>query len=184
MGEEESAAWGAEDQPATTLARWLVARGYVVQADEYWPESFGNRLVALVRGDVRIELSKDRGEWLIEVGSTATPKAGLYEPTLWQLVLEKVAATEAKPAFVDEATALRAVIPAIEVALSTGWNSWQALLRARSERLAWVLVNPPHEQALLDPTLLIPSAGHPEIQRAAMARVARTQREKRRHRRG
>jgi hypothetical protein len=182
--EESSAAGESGDQPASTLTRWLLTRGYTVQADEYWPESFGNRLVTLVRGEVRIELNKDRGEWLIDVGSSLTPKAGLYEPTLWLSVLGKLVATEAQPAFADEATALQAVLPAIEVALRTGWSNWQALLQARSERLAQLLVKSPPEEALLDSALLSPSTGHPDMQRAAMARVARAQREKRRQPQG
>jgi hypothetical protein len=161
-----------------------VTRGYTVDADQYWPESFGNRLLTLVRGDVRIELNKDRGEWLIGVGSTLTPKAGLYEPTLWQLVLGEGATTEARPTFADEATALKAVLPAVEVALTTAWNNWQALLLARAERLARFFAKPPPDQALSGPALLRPGTGHPDIQRAAMARVARGQREKRRHRQG
>jgi hypothetical protein len=184
VAEDDTADGGSGDEPAATLTRWLVTRGYKVQSDEYWPESFGNRLVTFVRRNVRVELNKDRSEWLIGVGSTLTPKAGMYEPTLWRLVLEKVAATEAQPPFADEATVLRAVLPAIEGALSTGWTGWQALLRARSERLTRVLVKPPPQQALLDAALLIPSTGHPEIQRAAMARVARAQHAKRRHLQG
>lgn len=184
MAEEETIAGGSEDQLATALTRWLVTRGYTVDADHYWPESFGNRLLTLVRGDVRIELNKDRGEWLIGVGSTLKPNAGLYEPTLWQVVLGRAAATEARPAFADEATALQAVLPAIEVALTTAWNSWQALLQARAGRLARLLVSPPPEHALRGPALLRPGTGHPDTQRDAMARVARAQREKRRHRQG
>lgn len=184
MGEHDSAAGRPRDQPALDLARWLVTRGYVVQSDEYWPESFGNRLVTLVRGDVRVELNKDRGEWLIGVGSALTPRSGLYEPTLWQLVLRDAAATEAQPAFAEEATALRAVLPAIEVALRAAWNNWEAILQARSDRLAQLFVKPPPEHALRGPALLLPGAGHPDIERAAMARVARVQRAKRPHRQG
>ena len=183
MNENEKVARGPDDQPATTLSRWLVTRGYAVQADEYWSESFGNRLVSLVRGEVRIELNKDRGAWSIGVGSTVTPKAGLYEPTLWRLVLQKVAPTEVQPAFADEAIALRAVLPAIEVALSTGWNNWQTLLRTRSTKLEQLLAKPPPGQALLGSALLIPGPSS-DSQRAAMERVARAQRQERRHRQG
>jgi hypothetical protein len=46
---------------------WLTSVGFVIEEDLYDPAAFGNRELELSRGDCRIQLLSDRGEWTIGI---------------------------------------------------------------------------------------------------------------------
>ena len=171
---------GAPPATSDDRARHAIAdlstRGYRVVEDEYWPESFGNRFVALHGNGVRCELAKDRGEWLVSLGSSAAPELGSYEPSLWLLVLPRAPATSLAAA--DEFVLLERVLADVEAVLSRGRTYWHELRLAREERLARQFGVPPPSGPTEKPSLLRPRADAGATRKEAMVRVARQRHEK------
>jgi hypothetical protein len=167
MAQDKASRGRPGDAAITELVRWLLSRGYTITTDEYWPEAFGNRLISLDRSAVRVELNKDRSEWLVSLGSADTPEEGSFDPALWQLVLASHGSASSALALPAGISSLQAVLPEVEHHLNRGWAGWELLRQARSQQLTEALRHVQKADAT--------AAGG-----EAAARVARYQRSKKR----
>lgn len=167
-----------DDARADRVAAELVEQGFKVERDEYWPESFGDRLVVLVGHGIRIELLKARGEWVLGLGSASMVHGGSFEPSLWFGALRPESPSPAAP--VDEFELLFVVLPDVEGALENGWGRWDKLLAARAELLAEQLGESVPPEVTESGGELKPTgdADGGAAARAAAVRVARQQRAK------
>lgn len=74
---------------SVSAASALLGQGYRVTEHVYDPEHFGNGWVALSRGDACLRLVKERGQWFVDVGSSAAPEEWFDA----RLVLDEIGAT-------------------------------------------------------------------------------------------
>lgn len=58
---------------ALRAAAPLLDRGYELIDRRTYPEHFGSGWVLLTRNDVRLRITNDRGQWFVEIGSSAAP---------------------------------------------------------------------------------------------------------------
>src|SRR4249919_4007066 len=101
--------WTDDDGVMAELRSWLIEQGFVVLADHYDADRFGNQLVELAR-PIAVRLVRDRGQWGIDI---AGPD-GVWSPlSTW---VDEVAGTgrgEVRSA-ADQSELLRALLPRIE----------------------------------------------------------------------
>ena len=139
MAEDQASRGRPDDAAINELVRWLLSRGYTITTDEYWPVAFGNRLIILDRSAVRVELNKDRSEWLVSIGSADIPDEGSFDPAFWQLVLVPHGSASSALAVPAGISSLQAVLPEVENHLNRGWAGWELLRLARSQQLTVAL---------------------------------------------
>lgn len=61
-------------EEALLAASPLIERGYEPTDRRVYEQHFGSGWVLLTRGDVRLRILNDRGQWFIEIGSLAAPE--------------------------------------------------------------------------------------------------------------
>ena len=99
-------------EPLVALVARLEQAGFA--ADERPPDrdSFGDQVSTFTAEDLRVRVTRDRGQWAIELGHPAWED--LYDPDIWRAALEGTDPTDPSPlaeqaAFVaDKLGALRA----------------------------------------------------------------------------
>jgi hypothetical protein len=69
----------------------LIVRGYEVIDRRVYEQHFGSGWVLFARDDVRLRIVNDRGQWFVEIGSSADPEEWFDA----RLVLAEVGSTEA-----------------------------------------------------------------------------------------
>lgn len=68
----------------------LLDRGYAAIDHGSFPQYFGSGWVMLTRSDVRVRILNDRGQWFVEIGSSAAPEEWFDA----RLVLSEIGDTE------------------------------------------------------------------------------------------
>lgn len=58
---------------ASRAASVLIQRGYEFVEQRWYEKHFGSGWMLLERGDVRVRIVNDRGQWFVELGSAAAP---------------------------------------------------------------------------------------------------------------
>lgn len=58
---------------ALRAASPLIDRGYKLVDQRSYEHQFGSGWVLLIRGDVRMRIINDRGQWFVDVGSASAP---------------------------------------------------------------------------------------------------------------
>ena len=72
-------------EPLAALAARLQEKGFAV--DEQPPsESFGDQLITFADERLRVRLTRDRGQWTIELGHPTWED--VYDPDVWRAALE------------------------------------------------------------------------------------------------
>jgi hypothetical protein len=116
---------------------WLCAEGFTRARDEVWAESFGDRLIELVRADVRVRFTRDRGLWFLTVAGRASND--YFDLAIWRACLESLDV----PAWDDELGGvanetqieyLRNVLGRIVSALNAEGATEECLRQTRHER--------------------------------------------------
>ena len=80
--------------PLAALATTLEERGFAV--DEQPPsESFGDQLITFADERLRVRLTRDRGQWTIELGHPGWDD--VYDPDVWRAALERADPTNPSP---------------------------------------------------------------------------------------
>lgn len=106
---------------AVRAAAPLIDRGYEAIDRQLYEQHFGSGWVLLERGDVRIRILNDRGQWFVEFGSAAAPDEWFDA----RLVLKEI---DAKPQ--DDGTDERALESLCKLLTDTA-PRWEVLfLRA------------------------------------------------------
>ena len=101
--------WTDDDGVMAELRSWLIEQGFVVLADHYDADSFGNQLVELAR-PIAVRLVRDRGQWGIDI---AGPD-GVWSPlSTWVDEVAGAGRVEVRSA-ADQSELLRALLPRIE----------------------------------------------------------------------
>jgi hypothetical protein len=122
---------------ALRAASPLTDRGYELIDQESY-EQFGNCWILLARGDVRIRILNDRGQWFVEVGSEAAPDEWFDA----RVVLDEVGVSRRERGTTEVAlesvcNALVATAPRWELLfLRTTFPTARRLLREREIQLA------------------------------------------------
>ena len=102
---------GGDEESASELLAWLTEQGYGITADDRGPSDAGNRSIRLARGTCQATLSRDRGQWYVEVG----PADGAgFDINLWEAYLRGEQPQVEPTLFEDDARALRNLLHEIE----------------------------------------------------------------------
>jgi hypothetical protein len=102
---------------AVRAASPLIDRGYVMSDGQTDEQYFGSGWVLLERGDARVRVVNDRGQWFVELGSAAAPDEWFDA----RLVLNEI---DAKPP--DEGTD-EAALEALCTLLAETSPRWEVL---------------------------------------------------------
>ena len=118
-----------------TDALWLFEdRGFKVIGESYEPKAFGNCVVVLQSGQIKIRFSSDRGQIFAELESLVAPKEW------WDVIflLEAIRGTIPQPTFdlQEVGSLLRENFTDLIESLGPNWaQTRQVLQRRRQERL-------------------------------------------------
>ena len=85
-------------------------RGFTTEETRYSWESFGDAIIVLQQGGTVVRLSRDRGQWFIEV---AAGEGDWMDPVIWNSFLESVEAPTEAVRFDDQAKMLLGDLPRI-----------------------------------------------------------------------
>lgn len=133
------------------LVDWLLKGGFVVSASRFDEELFGNVLVHLERGNLRVRVTRDRSQWFLDV---AGPSGRWYDMELWRASLDGVLPSIELARFEDNASYLKEAMSRIEQALRLD-EALEDRLRSNGEERVRLLksrkaqVNDPDLQILI-----------------------------------
>lgn len=100
-----------DDEQAAALVAWLQEQGYETVAHDVDGGHPGNRLTRLVRGTCQVTLSRDRGQWFVEVG----PSDGEgFEIGVWEACLREQTPSLEPPGFAEESRLLQNLLHEVE----------------------------------------------------------------------
>jgi hypothetical protein len=88
-------------EPLAALAATLEAQGFAVDEQPPNRESFGDQLITFEDERLRVRVTRDRGQWTIELGHPSWEN--VYDPDVWRAALEGTDPTE--PSTLEEQAA-------------------------------------------------------------------------------
>ena len=125
----------AEDAAAQELLDWLSSAGFAVAGDDYSEAHFGNQVTDLFRNHSWVRLTRDRGQWWVEMG-TRDPESDLFDPAVWWALLRSETEAGANLSIAADAETLKLVLPEIDRLLTTSTPDWDRLRHLRADRSA------------------------------------------------
>jgi hypothetical protein len=100
-----------DDDRAAGLVDWLQEQGYTRTAEVADVRPSGNRVTRMVRGACQVTVSRDRGQWYVDVGPLDVDG---FDMNLWEAYLRDVQPAIEPTPFLDDDRLLRNVLHEIE----------------------------------------------------------------------
>lgn len=125
-----------DDDRAARLLDWLQEQGYARAAEVVDERPAGNRMVRMVHGACRVTVTRDRGQWFVEIGP---PDIDGFDLNLWEAYLRDMQPALEPPSFADDDRLLRNVLHEIERTLVLDGDAVARLetLRAWRHEARW-----------------------------------------------